>query len=551
MDRKAVIADIEHLQKLFIIPDSPDKFMEFGKNLLEMIHAFFSEKGAIHSSITMNELSDLFSEICVPSDPQLLKDTFQEIKQKIVSHSVKVGSPYYIGHMTSAVPYFSLLIEMLIASINQNQVKIETAKASTFVERELIGWIHRLIYDRHEAFYRDYTQSQHVSLGNVVTDGTIANLTAMYVALAKAFPPDGRFPGIARAGLSAAYRHYGIERAVIIISKRGHYSFEKAARICGIGEDNVIRVNVTEGNRIDMSALTDVWHGIHEQNMSGGPKIKVIALVGIAGTTETGNIDDLDALEKWAKTMNTHFHVDAAWGGPVLFVDQYRHLFKGIERADSVTFDAHKLLYTPLSMGMVLFRNERDLDYMKHNAQYILRPDSWDQGRFTLEGSRPFSSLKAWTSLKVFGSKGFKLLFENAFELTGHLKFLVDTHENFEAMNLPELFIFNYRFVPAEIQKALSEANAQIREKINNIINEMTVDLHRAIRKQDTSFVSRTVLESTKYTPQNIVVLRAVTINPLTTDEILSEIIDEHNKLGLALYAGMYKKRFESVFATR
>jgi glutamate decarboxylase len=547
MNRKTVVADIEHLKKLFIIPDSPDKFMEFGQQLLEMIHSFFKEKGAIHSSITMTELSDLFSDLSVPSDPQLLRDTFQEIKQKIISHSVKVASPYYIGHMTSAVPYFSLLIEMIIASLNQNQVKIETAKASTFVERELIGWIHRLIYDRHEAFYRDYTQSQHVSLGNVVTDGTIANLTAMYVALSKAFPPDGRFPGLARAGLFESYRHYGVERAVIVISKRGHYSFEKAARTCGIGEDNVLRVSVTEGNRMDFGELAEVWRGISERNSSGSGKIKIVALAGIAGTTETGNIDDLDALEKWARTMNTHFHVDAAWGGPVLFVDQYRHLFKGIERADSVTFDAHKLLYTPLSMGMVLFRNERDLDYMKHNAQYILRPDSWDQGRFTLEGSRPFSSLKAWTSLKVIGSKGFKLLFENAFELTGYMKYLVDNHENFEAMNLPELFIFNYRFVPAEIRRKLSDADAATREKINNILNEMTVDLHRAIRKQDTSFVSRTILESTKYTPQNIVVLRAVTINPLTTKDILSEIIDEHNQLGIALYEGMYKKRFLSV----
>jgi putative pyridoxal-dependent aspartate 1-decarboxylase len=547
MFERTVIADIDHLRKLFIMPDSPDKFMEFGHELLEIIHSFFKEKGGIHSSVTMSELSDIFSEISVPKEPKLLKDAFAEIKNKIISHSVKVGNPYYIGHMTSAVPYFSLLIEMIIASLNQNQVKIETAKASTFVERELIGWIHRLIYDRHETFYSDYMQNQHTSLGNVVVDGTIANLTAIYVALAKAFPPDGRFPGLARAGIAESFRHYPTERAVLLMSKRGHYSFDKAARICGIGEDNVIRIDVQQGNRIDLSALAKEWSVINEHNARSEKKIRIISLIGIAGTTETGNIDDLDALEKWAKTMDTHFHVDAAWGGPVLFVDKYRHLFKGIERADSVTFDAHKLLYTPLSMGMVLFRNERDLDMMKHNAQYILRPDSWDQGRFTLEGSRPFSSLKAWTSLKVFGSKGFKLLFENAFELTAEIKRLVDEHENFEAMNQPELFIFNYRFVPKEVLDFLSRADKKVFEKINNIINEMNIELHRAIRKQDTSFVSRTLLESTQYAPQKVVVLRTVTINPLTTKEILAEIIDEHNRLGVALYREMYKKRFSQL----
>lgn len=546
MFKRTVVADIEHLRKLFIMPDSPDKFMEFGHELLEMIHTFFTDKGGIHSAISLPELESMFSELSIPKDPLLLKDIFSDIKDKVISHSVKTGNPYYIGHMTSAVPYFSILIEMIIATLNQNQVKIETAKASTFVERELIGWIHRLIYNRPESFYRDNIQDHHIALGNAVLDGTLANLTAMYVAIAKAFPPDGSFPGAGRAGLAAAFSYYNCERAVIIMSKRGHYSFDKIARICGLGEDNVIKIDVDDRNKIDCDALRRRVAEIRAYNESHAKKIKIVSVIGIAGTTETGNIDDLDQLEKIAHEAGTHYHVDAAWGGPVLFVDQYRHLFNGIERADSVTFDAHKLLYTPLSMGMVLFRNELDLDHMKHYAQYILRPDSWDQGRFTIEGSRSFACLKAWTSLKVFGSTGFRLLFENAFSLTGDLKRRIDAHENFESMNSPELFIFNYRFVPAPIRSMLASEKNPVRvEKINDIINLMNIDLHRAIRKKDTSFVSRTVLESTRYAPQRISVLRAVTINPLTTPEILEEIVDEHNRLGLDLYGEYYEKRFK------
>ena len=107
--RSEVIADIEHLRKLFIMPDSPDKFIEFGNNLLNLIHTFFKEKGGIHSSISLPELSDLFSDIDLPKSPHLLKDVLAEIKEKIIAHSVKVGSPYYIGHMTSAIPYFMIL----------------------------------------------------------------------------------------------------------------------------------------------------------------------------------------------------------------------------------------------------------------------------------------------------------------------------------------------------------------------------------------------------------------------------------------------------------
>ena len=146
--QKRVKSTLEYLRKLFIMPDSPDKFVEFGHELLEMIHVFFQEKGGIHSSATLPELSQIFQQISIPESPLLIKDVLSEIKSMVIGHSVKVGSPYYIGHMTSAIPYFMILLEMIIAALNQNQVKIETAKASSFVERELVAWIHNLIFHK-------------------------------------------------------------------------------------------------------------------------------------------------------------------------------------------------------------------------------------------------------------------------------------------------------------------------------------------------------------------------------------------------------------------
>jgi glutamate decarboxylase len=476
-----------------------------------------------------------------------LKDIFPEIKNKIISHSVKVGDPYYIGHMTSAIPYFTILVEIIIAALNQNQVKIETAKASTFVEREFLSWIHRLVYNKSSHYYKKNMQNHLISFGNVTIDGTLANLTAMLVARNKCFPAEGDFAGIARAGLVEAYKYYNCEKSVIIISKRGHYSFEKIARICGIGEQNVIKIAVDNNNKIDINELEKVIDEIAEYNSRHEKQIKILSIVGVAGTTETGNIDDLNKLQKISKRLGTHFHVDAAWGGPVLFVDQYKKFFKGIEKADSVTFDCHKLLYTPLSMGTILFRDENDLNSLRHTSDYVIRPESRDLGKFTVEGSRPFTSLKTWVNMNVFGSDGFKLLFEHAFSLINKLKNIVSTHENFEALNYPELFIFNYRFVPDEVQNRLliykNENNNKAILAINEVLNKMTIDLHRAIRKADNSFVSRTMLESTIYSPQSIVV---ITINPLTTENILEEIISEHNQLGLSLYHDKYKNELQA-----
>lgn len=565
--RDDIPLDMDQIKKLFIMPDSVDKFNEFGNELLDLIHNFFTEKGGIHSSILLPDLAKLFSKTDVPELPQRLKNVLYEIKKNVISHSVKVANPYYIGHMTSAVPYFVILLEMIIAALNQNQVKIESAKASTFLENQFLSWMHRIVFNRSPRFYKDNIQNKDTVLGNITLDGTMANLTALMIARNIAFGPDGKFPGIREAGLYEAYKYYNCERAVIIVSRRGHYSIDKIGRSLGIGNQNVIKIPVDSKNRIDLIKLEKTIMEIEAANKSGGPRTKIIAMVGIAGTTETGNIDNLHEMSLIAKKYNIYFHVDAAWGGSVLLADEYRYLFAGIENADSVTVDAHKLLYAPPSLGMVFFRNGTELKAIQHYSNYIIRPDSMDLGRHSLEGSRPFASLKPWATIKIFGRNGFKLIFDHAFQLTSVLRGLVEMHCNFEAMNQPELFIFNYRFIPKKIKEKLNRLMAKIEneelngrkngmvkvkylrkiENINIILNELNTELHKAIREEDESFVSRTMIDCPQYFYQDCVILRAITINPLTTPEILQEIIEQQNKLGLKIYKNSFEGKFDKL----
>ncbi|MFN3535703.1 MAG: pyridoxal phosphate-dependent decarboxylase family protein, partial [Desulfatiglandales bacterium] len=371
-----------------------------------------------------------------------------EIKEKVIAHSVKVGNPYYIGHMISAVPYFMILLEMIIAALNQNQVKIETAKASSFVERELIAWLHRLVFNRKPQFYERHIQNPRVALGNVTTDGTLANLTALLVAREKAFPPHAKFPGARAAGMDAALRYYGFKRAVVLVSARGHYSIKKSANILGIGEENVISIPVDEYQRMDIKRLAKKIEELTERTRD---RSKIMAIVGIAGTTETGNVDELEKIRELATEAGAHLHVDACWGGSVLLSEEYRPLLKGIELADSVSVDTHKLLYCPMSMGVILFRSERDLNYIKHSSQYIIRRNSVDTGRFTIEGSRPFACLKAWAALKILGKEGYSIIYRRARLSTEQFVDILNNSENFEPLNFPELFIVIYRFIPSEV----------------------------------------------------------------------------------------------------
>ena len=232
-------------------------------------------------------------------------------------------------------------------------------------------------------------------------------------------------------------------------------------------------------------------------------------------------------------------------------VEEYRELFNGIEEADSVSLDAHKLLYCPMTMGLVMFRNETDLNHLIHTANYVIRRNSVDTGRFTIEGSRPFAALKPWAALKIMGREGYALLFRSAKENTQFLEEMLGRSGNFEILNNPELFILTYRFIPQIIRDQLHEweevkkssrAKKQIGElekrvrKVNHVVNALNIKLHKALRLDDTTFVSRTTLEATRYRPQKIVVLRAVLINPLTDRAILEEVVDTQNRIGLEIW---------------
>jgi glutamate decarboxylase len=246
-----------------------------------------------------------------------------------------------------------------------------------------------------------------------------------------------------------------------------------------------------------------------------------------------------------------------AGADPRFWPTEYRSLFKGISKADSVSIDAHKLLYCPMSMGLILFRNEKDLNTIRHSSKYIIRRNSVDTGRFTIEGSRPFAALKPWASLKIIGREGYGILLNQARKATENLLRIINHCGNFEALNDPDLFILTYRFVPEPLKShiaSLEETAAgkkgdekrvseQKIRKINFLVNGLNIKLHKALRRDDSTFVSRTTLESTRYRPQNIVVLRAVLINPLINRKVLEEIVETQNRIGLRLW-----KEFEPAY---
>ncbi|WP_150911390.1 pyridoxal-dependent aspartate 1-decarboxylase PanP [Marinobacter halotolerans] len=523
--KKSAQASIEAMHRVFTVPEAPESTLSrIDQNISRNLAGFLQE----HIVAVERDLSEVekdFSDYAIPEKPIFVSEQAQFLLEKLVANSVHTASPSFIGHMTSALPYFMLPLSKIMIALNQNLVKTETSKAFTPMERQVLGMIHRLVYEQDGAFYRKYMHDPRHALGAMCSGGTVANLTALWVARNNAFPAEGSFRGIHQEGLFRALRYYGCEGAAILVSRRGHYSLRKAADVLGLGREFLVPVDTDDENKIQTDALREKCLELHRQ------KIRVIAICGIAGTTETGNVDPLDAMADIAREFGAHFHVDAAWGGPTLFSRTHRHLLRGIEKADSVTFDAHKQLYVPMGAGLVVFRDPALASAVEHHAQYIIRKGSRDLGSTTLEGSRPGMSMLIQSGLKILAREGYEILIDQGIDKARTFAEMIDNEPDFELITRPELNILTYRYCPKNVQDALASATVDQAEKINTCLNRITKFIQKTQRERGKAFVSRTRLEPARYGHFPSIVFRVVLANPLTTREILADILAEQREL--------------------
>jgi glutamate decarboxylase len=521
----------ESLHRIFTVAEAPDSTLGLLEQEMSQNLVGFLNNHIVASENALTDIEQDFINAQIPEQPAFVSDHMRHLLDKLVSQSVHTSSPSFVGHMTSALPSFILPLSKLMVGLNQNLVKVETSKAFTPLERQVLGMMHNLVYQQDEGFYQNWMHSAQHSLGAFCSGGTVANITALWVARNKLLQPQGVFKGVSRSGLFAALQHYGYQGLVILVSERGHYSLKKSADILGIGQDSVIAIPTDENNKIDCVKLAEKCEEL------AGKNIKVLSIVGVAGTTETGNIDPLDAMADIAKQYQCHFHVDAAWGGATLLSNKYRPLLAGIERADSVTIDAHKQMYVPMGAGLVIFKDPSSVSAIEHHAEYILRKGSKDLGSHTLEGSRPGMAMLVYSSLHIISRPGYEMLINQAIEKAEYFAGIINQHDDFELITKPELCLLTYRYAPKSVQGLLARQGGagddEGQQRINLLLGKLTKFIQKRQREDGRSFVSRTRIEVSRYNGEKVIVFRVVLANPLTTKEILNDILVEQGKLAL------------------
>ena len=329
--------------------------------------------------------------------PVALDRLVGELGALLREQTVQVTHPRYFGLFNPSVRRAGIAADALAAGFNLQLAAWSHAPAAAELERLTLRALAAPL-----GFDPDGT------LAHFASGGAEANLAAVLVALAHAFPESGRH-GVGGLGV----------RPAIYVGGEGHHSFVKIARMAGLGTDALREVKVTDRWTLD---LADLSTRIESDRAAGWMPL---LLVGTAGTTSAGMVDDLPGLAALARAHGAWFHVDAAWGGAASLSPRLRPALAGIERADSVTWDAHKWLSAPMGAGMFFCRHPAAVRRAFATSTAYMPPESEgaeDPYQVTPQWSRRAIGLKVFCTLAELGMEGMRGLVEHQAEMGDRMK---------------------------------------------------------------------------------------------------------------------------------
>ncbi len=383
-----------------------DTSFEAGAQFLKIASDYFARtrtgEGPVSTRLTKREITARFDEP-IPMGMTPLADVAQRVERDVMPDIIQLMHPKYMGHQVSAPLAAAVWTDVVISAINNSQAVWEMSPVTTVIEERVIGWMCQLAgYGPGAA-------------GTFTSGGTEATFTALLAARA------AKYPDAWRTGW------FGKQPPVLVHGEHAHYAVQRAAGAMGLGTDNCIAVGSTPEFKMDPALLAETLERLHREGRD------VLAVVATAGCTAVGAFDDLEAIADLCDKYGHWLHVDGAHGASALLSEKHKWRVKGIHRARSLAWDPHKMMLMPLSAGMVLVRDGKDLErafaqsapYLFHGAdsEVELSPDL---GKRSFQCSRRADALKVWVSLQRFGGNGigaiYNALCDTTLELATELR---------------------------------------------------------------------------------------------------------------------------------
>jgi len=365
-------------------------------------------------------------------------DVLKRAVQDVLPVAARVDHPRFFAFVPSAPTWPGVLADFLAAGFNTFQGTWLGSGGPSEVELVVTDWIRRWL---------GYPESAG---GLFTSGGSAASLDALVAARESAGAP---------------------ARPSVYMSDQSHSALERAARIVGVPADHVRKVPSDERFHIRMDALART---VAEDRDAG---LTPIAVCANAGTTNTGTVDPLHELADFCRDEGIWLHADGAYGGFAIVTDRGRALLDGLDRADSVTLDAHKWLFQPFEAGCLMVRNVRDLERaFSVHPEYLqdtrLGEEHVNFGDRGLQLSRSFRALKVWMSIQTFGMAAFRRAVANGIELADRADSFVRASPDLELLSAASLGVVCFRVRPAS--GSLDEASLEaLNEKVQaRVISE-------------------------------------------------------------------------------
>lgn len=414
----------------------------------------------------------------------LSNDEFLALIKTYLTYSVRTGHRQFFNQLFGGFNLPGFLGEIFTSLTNTSMATYEIAPIATLIEQSLIAELNS---------YIGFEQGE----GTFVTGGSNANLLAMMCARNQAFP-EAKFQGITHP-------------AVVFVSDQAHYSFLKAANVLGIGLNHVIKVKTdAKGRMIPQALEVEIESAL---NASQVP----FFIGATAGTTVLGAFDPISEISEIAQKYQLWLHVDAAWGGAVLLSDRYRHFLVGSDRANSLTWDAHKVMGLPLTCSTFLTKHpgillqtvsNRDADYLFHDHEDA----AYDLGLTSLQCGRKADALKLWLAWQYYGKLGYQQRVDWLMEMADYATQKITESPELELMAPTQYLNICFRYV--------SDASADL--------DRLNLELRDRLVKSGKSLVNYTSLNGK-------IILRLILANPEINQSDLDQFFDNVLSVGRIL----------------
>lgn len=385
------------------------------------MQSVFEQVEKPYSGLDPKQLEQAIKSVDLDSHAEL-KQVIADTTDLVVKNSIFVQHPDCIAHLHTPPLMPSIIAESMIAALNQSMDSWDQASAATYVEQKVVDWV------------CDKFDLGDQADGVFTSGGTQSNL--MGLLLARDWIAD-KMAGhsIQKQGLPEF-----ANKLRILCSKKSHFTVQKSASLLGLGEHSVCCVAASPNGTIKIDALEAEIQRLQQEGMIP------FCVVGTAGTTDHGAIDDLNAIAGLARQNGLWFHVDSAYGG-ALVLSSHKDRLAGIELADSVSVDFHKLFYQTISCGAVLLKDKSNFKYLLHHADYLNRehdelPNLVDKSIAT---TKRFDALKVLMTMQNIGPNALGGMVDHLIEQTQQVANLIRNHEGFELLAEPSLSTVLFR----------------------------------------------------------------------------------------------------------